>query len=37
MREERVDRDLLVAGIRPGDPRLYVLPEDPPAVTAEPE
>ena len=28
MREERVDRDLLAAGIRPGDPSLYVLPDD---------
>ncbi|MET0628008.1 MAG: hypothetical protein ABW033_06080 [Acidimicrobiia bacterium] len=27
-REQRVDRDLLAAGIRPGDPSLYTLPED---------
>ena len=26
-REDRVDRDLLAAGIRPGDPSLYTLPE----------
>ena len=27
MREDRVDRDLLAAGIRPGDPSLYALPD----------
>jgi hypothetical protein len=27
-REDRVDRDLLAAGIRPGDPSLYALPDD---------
>jgi len=27
-RELRVDRDLLAAGIRPGDPSLYALPDD---------
>jgi hypothetical protein len=37
MREERVDRDLLAAGVAPGDPRLYTLPSDPPAPGAEPE
>jgi hypothetical protein len=29
-REARVDRELLAAGITPGDPRLYVLPADEP-------
>jgi hypothetical protein len=28
MREARADRDLLAAGIRPGDPSLYLLPSD---------
>ena len=28
LREQRVDRDLLAAGIRPGDASLYVLPDD---------
>jgi hypothetical protein len=37
MREDRVDRDLLAAGIGPGDPRLYQLPDDPQRVAAEPE
>jgi hypothetical protein len=32
VREERADRDLLTAGIRPGDPSLYVLPDDAEAV-----
>ena len=27
LREARADRDLLAAGIRPGDPSLYTLPE----------
>jgi hypothetical protein len=30
LREARADRDLLAAGIRPGDPSLYQLPEMPP-------
>jgi hypothetical protein len=28
LREQRADRDLLAAGIKPGDPSLYVFPED---------
>jgi len=36
-RERRVDRDLLAAGITPGDPSLYTLPETPPLEPAPPE
>jgi hypothetical protein len=28
LREQRVDRDLLAAGLAPGDPRLYALPDE---------
>jgi hypothetical protein len=37
MREDRVDRDLLAAGIGPNDPRLSTLPADPPRARTEPE
>jgi hypothetical protein len=37
MREERVDHDLLAAGLAPGDPRLYALPDDPPRLATEAE
>ena len=35
-REARADRDLLAAGIRPGDPSLYTLPTVDPAEPGEP-
>ena len=31
-REQRADRDLLAAGIRPGDPSLFSIPDDAPGV-----
>ncbi|HEX5587185.1 MAG TPA: hypothetical protein VFZ17_07755, partial [Acidimicrobiia bacterium] len=34
VREQRVDRDLLDAGILPGDPRLYAMPDDEPSPSA---
>ncbi len=36
VREQRADRDLLAAGIRPGDASLYSIPEDAPGVPAGP-
>lgn len=35
LREARADRELLAAGIRPGDPSLYALPEAEPADVAD--
>ena len=32
VREQRADRDLLAAGIRPGDPSLFSIPDDAPGV-----
>jgi hypothetical protein len=34
VREQRADRDLLAAGIRPGDPSLFSIPDDAPGLPA---
>ena len=35
LREQRADRDLLAAGIEPGDPSLYVFPDDAEGIPSE--